>query len=77
VAPETLKSLRALVNYHQNTGARYGLLGPNRFDADACRILLLIRPASRVDAIPGEKTFGVSVIHVQVHVKHCERQQGD
>ena len=29
--------------------------------------------ASSVDAIPGEKTFGVSVIHVWVHVKHCER----
>jgi hypothetical protein len=29
--------------------------------------------ASTVDAIPGKKSFRVSVIHVNVHVKLCER----
>jgi len=33
--------------------------------------------ASTVDAIPGKKSFRVSVIHVNVHVKLCERLPSD
>jgi hypothetical protein len=39
----------------------------------ASRMLFDNLPGINVDAIPGEKSFRVSVIHVKVHVKGCER----